>query len=189
MLLYHYSKDRYNSLTTREFRGLKIDEEMLKRKREYVPGNYNQHISFFFDPIPFQILGKIYGEGHAAWYPGSELYQYIVDSRDIGKFAYHIVESPESVEMVLDDDVTIEQYHERFAVIAKEKLYIGYSNSELERATRQFTGKTRKYFEEAGKKPTFDTVRDKYAAFVPHVMLYPKGGVVEYIEVDKIRIR
>ena len=100
MLLYHYSKDRYNSLTTREFIGLK-----------------------------------------------------------------------QSVE------------------IAKEKLYIGYSNSELERATRQFVSKTRRYFEEDGKKPTLDTVRDKYAAFVPHVMLYPKGVVVEYNEVDKKRIR
>ena len=72
------------------------------------------------------------------------------------------------------------------------KTYLPFSNgilSELERATRQFVSKTRRYFEEDGKKPTLDTVRDKYAAFVPHVMLYPKGVVVEYNEVDKKRIR
>ena len=189
MILYHYSVTKFDNLTTAEYRGSKVTEDMIKMKRPYTPGFYNQHISFFFDPVPFQLLGKLYGKDHKAWYPGSKLFQYIVDSEKIGDFAYHIVETPEAIEMVFDDTIEPAEFHRRFSEIAEAKKYIGKGNIELEHGSRKFIGKTREYFTKASKMEQFDSFKEKYAACVPHVMLYPKTGIVKYEEVSNIVIR
>lgn len=185
MLLFHYSKDLFDKLLTREKQG-----NVIKIKQEsYLPGNYNQHISFFFDPIPFYLISKIYGKDHPVWFPGNKLYQYVVDSSTIGNFKYHIVETPEKTQLVLDDSISEEDYKKIYPELAKKNFYLGTNNSELEKGSKKFINKTREYFLEANKKPNWEQVKNKYAAYIPHVMLYPDSGEVTISEVNTVKIR
>ena len=187
MKLYHYSSGKYQSLTTLEKRGQKYESKLPHHA--YLPGRYDQSISFFFDPIPFTLLSSIYGKDHPVWFPGNKLFQYLVESDDIGDFKYHIVESPEKTELIIDDEVTTEDYLRIYPKIAKKKLYLGKGSSELTRGSKPFINKTQQYFINAPKIKGWIEQSNKYAAYVPHVMIYPSSGEIDYEEVSSIKIR
>jgi len=102
MKLYHYAKDLYPILKNRLKSGAaddkEIEEQMAWNKEIGGPGIYNAHISFFIDPLPLVLLGKIFDERHHTWFNGNELYEYIVDVDSLDKnIVYDIVESPMAV--------------------------------------------------------------------------------------------
>ena len=187
MFLYHYSKEKFDEIRTKENRG-----DIFNGKpsiHTYLPGRYDQSRSFYFDPIPFPMISKVYGKDHAVWHPGNILFQYVVDSSKIGNFKYHIVETPEKNALVLDDDVSTEDYLRSYPKIARLKGYLGEGNIALEKAAKPFVGKLRDNILLASKIPEWQKSKHLYASFVTHLMLYPASGVVPYEEVTTIKIR
>jgi hypothetical protein len=134
-------------------------------------------------------MGKIYGKEHHTWYPGNELYQYEIESKDIGDFTYSIVETPEKLELYYDDSVSEKQYQERYSKIVSDLKLIGHNNKDLEIACKRYIGKTRSCIEKVKDLPNWNDIKNKYAAGVTHLMLYPADGVIKYLNYDKVKIK
>ena len=68
------------------------------------------------------------------------------------------------------------------------KKYYGESKQDFEKVVKLFKDKTQYYFEQAKDHPMFETFKQKYAACVPHVMVYPETGIVVPSNVKKVRV-
>lgn len=197
--LYHYSASRHEVLKTREKSSSHIDKEKLEKAKESMeehrdPGTYFQHISFFFEPVPLDLVGKIFGKDHHFWFPGHEIYEHIVDVDHLPKFKYRIVESPIAVEMFyatdwgdLDDSDALKYFRE---LAEKQKAHgeIGSNPSTFKATAHALVGSVRKAYEELPKRPNWEELKNKYAATVPHVMLYPTGGEVKVDEIKQVTV-
>lgn len=193
MKLYHYSKEHYDELRTLEKQRPITREEKAKAIKDCLnsghPGFYYEHISFFFDPIPYDILGKIFGKDHHTWFPGSRLFEYEIDVKQLGHFSYYIVETPESTELFYDDTISESEYYQKLDQLNKDKHYIGSGEKELIKASQSLIGSTREYYLKVKSRPNWDDIKNKYAATVPHVMVYPDKGIVKYDAVKEVTIK
>ena len=200
MKLYHYSEDLYPILKTRSAVGglTPADIKEAKETAEYrhAPGLYVDHISFFFDPIPLKLLGSIYGKENTTWFNGNVLNEYIVDVTTLeNDILFHIVESPESVALV--DSTTDENWEDdsfkRTFFKTKYDLQIrlgeiGNGRVKLEKQIIKYHNQTEHYYRLASKRSDFKENITKYAANVPHVMMYPKSGTVKIESVNIVTI-
>lgn len=188
MKLYHYSAGKFDRLLTLNQQhkelGTKVPNKFPGQTEEY-----GTHISFFFDKIPLDIIAGIFGHKHGVWRSHSELYEYVVDSTTIGNFKYHIVESPEKTKLYYDKSLTDKQYDVELDKVEKEMGYWGRGNTVFEASAKPLVGGTRKAYMQLPHHPNFEQIRNKYAATVPHVMLYPDSGVVEYEHCAKVHVR
>lgn len=169
MLIYHYAAQPFDVLKTLEAQG----------KTNNIPSipDYNQHISFFLEPIPFDFMGTVFGPKHHTWFPGSTVYEHTVLVKDITGFRYRIVESPEKTLLYYDDTISDNEYHALLAKLIKENHYEGRDPQVFEKIQRKLKGTVREGYAKLSTRPNFAEIRDKYAATVPHVMLYPDKGV------------
>lgn len=189
MIVYHYSQELYPRLETKEHRGERIKDYKPASELDRFLGNYNQHISFFLDPVPTAIMGRIYGKDHHTWFSGNTLYQYEIDTNTIGDFRYYLVETPEKLKLLYDDTLSDEEYYKKYYQIIKDHSLIGEGNGAFEKAAKPYLGKTRQSIESVQKLPNWESLKDKYAAAVTHVMLYPNSGVVDYASYTKVKIK
>lgn len=198
MLVYHYASEKHSVLKTLEKQGKISKEEKLKEEELYaikckkykysIPGYYYEHISFFFDKVPIDIIADCFNHEHEFWKSGSQIYQYTVDTDKIGNFLYEIVESPEKTDLVFDESISEKDYYILHAKMVIENKYIGKNSSELEKASSKFIGTTRQYFKALKERDNFNDLKKKYAATVPHVMIYPHLGQIKYSSVEKVQI-
>lgn len=150
-------------------------------------GPYYSHISFFLEPIPLDIISELFGGTHNVWCSGNQLYQYTVDPHTIGEFKYSVVESPEKTKLLYDPTVTDADYEIVLASVIKQHGYIGSGVKQLIRATKSLVGTTRKYYKLLPGRPNFKAkLSQKYAATVPHVMIYPATGEILYQDVQQV---
>lgn len=187
VLLYHYSGSKYDILLTRKRQGIPKPDVVLQTSQEIKPGDYTEHISFFVDPAPLDILSKVYRK-HDVWHKGNILYEHTVDLALVGDFKYHFVETPEKIQLLFDDSVSVLEYYNQLNKINKNKHYIGASLDEFMYPYNSFKGTTRDYILKAPSYPNWESNRHKYAACVPHVMLYPKTGEVTVSSVKQVTI-
>ena len=197
MKLYHYSKDKYEILMNKIKQG-KFTEKELKEQIEYTketnsPGTYLEHISFFFDPAPLHLLGLIFGKGHHTWFDGNKLYEYIIDVDSLGDIPYNVVETPLCLKL-LDNTEWVDTY-EFFIKYQKNKYKLQRANGEigntLDKLKHQITlfqGKTSQYYLAAKQRLDAKDNFDKYAACVPHVMLYPNNGTIAIESINKVTV-
>lgn len=190
MLLYHYSVNRYAKLKTLAAQGKVSKEEREKAEKSHSarPGYYFDHVSFFFDPVPLKTISQYFPKDHPAWKSGNSLFQYVVDSSRIGAFQFEVVESPEKTKIYYDDSIDLETYHRLLAEILSENGYVGSGNDALEKACRKFIRTTDRYFKTIPRRPNYDEIKYKYAATVPHLMLYPESGEISYLSVKKVTV-
>jgi len=194
--LYHYSNKMLDSIKTREAQGIIPSREDLKGQQKTKdfwnkPGLYDQHISFFLEPIPLDILGDIYGKEHHTWFPGNEFYEYVVLLSDIGEFGYELVETPRDVEMFYDPKYERTSMKEYAAIRNQYKVKYGEKGNDrvtFMKVASSMQGLTRSCYEQINQRPNWGEIKKLYAATVPHVMLYPKDGVVKYQSVRKVKI-
>lgn len=186
--LYHYANQPHALLQTLKRRGIK-PTFIRSESKEEVPGEYGEHISFFVDPVPVVVMGRVYGKDHPVWYPGSRLYEHRVSLSELGKFSYHFVETPEKVLMLFDDQIGDAEYWRRLNRINAEKAYIGNSLNQFTRVYDSFKGTTESRILRAPTYPHWERSRLKYAACVPHVMIYPAKGELMVDCVTQITIR
>lgn len=199
MLLYHYSKERYDVLKTRRLSHTFSASELVKIKKrtEFTSsvGMYIDHISFFFDPIPSALLGDIFDKDHSAWFPGSKLYEYVIDSKELSNLvAYDVVETPEEL-VVFDrvdwpdnDPAFARQYFRDRARRTRHNRTNGTRYLDLLEQIRKYQGTTKEHYRKAVLRDDWYENRLKYAANVPHLMVYPKGGEVSYFEIRELTI-
>ena len=70
MYLYHYSDKLFDRLLTKRKQGVTDDENKLEKYA------YLDHISFFLEPIPLDILPSIHKNKHPFYVEGKELNEY-----------------------------------------------------------------------------------------------------------------
>lgn len=193
MKLYHYSKQHYSELRTLEKQRPISQEEKKKaieiRLSSLAPGFYYEHISFFFDPVPYEALGKIFGKDHHTWFPGSQLFEYEIDVKQLGHFSYFIVETPEKTELFYNQTISDDEYDVRIKEIIEEHHYIGQGEKAFIKASEPLIGSTRDYYLKIKSRPNWNDIKNKYAATVPHVMVYPDKGIVKYNAVKEVTIK
>lgn len=198
MKLYHYSKDLYTILKNRLKIGSSTDKEDLEQKewnkKTNGPGVYNGSISFFIDPLPLELLGRIYGKGHHTWFDGNELYEYVIDTDALDKdITYSVVETPMAVKMLdetewVDTDEFLIEYKKKLNALKVSAGETGNSRSKLETELSKYKDKTRSFYLEASRRSDFKEHFDKYAANVPHVMLYPDSGAISIESVNMVKV-
>ena len=194
--LYHYSIECYDRLLTRTQQGIVLSEAEQQRaeremKRYFQTGLYNDSISFFFEPVPLDILGALYGKDHPVWKPGQSLFEYMVPIDSLPKGPYRFAETPVCQQYLYDEAYSKLPDHVWFEerYLAQKKLgEVGTDHRVLKQKAYSYQGKTRDFFIRATQRPEFDDYRLKYAANVPHLMLYPEGGIVDYATVQKVRV-
>jgi hypothetical protein len=201
--LYHYAPDFYPNLQTRRKSG-KADVAEIKRAEESarrlgLEGPYVDHISFFFDPIPADILPNLYGQDHAVWFKGNKLYEYIVDVDSLQRdLLYRVVESErktafldkfaEEHNWVDDDPVLLMKYLKEIDTLQRKWGELGREWSEFKKQIQLNQGKTRSAYIRASQRDDFEAGRRRYASNVPHLMVYPSPGVIDYAEVNTVTL-
>lgn len=198
MLLYHYAKERHPILLTKEKQNTVTPEDRKNAEKEYIehfkktgykrPGYYFEHISFFFEPVPLEIMSTIFPRNHSIWTRGNMIFEHVVDSTKIKLFDFEVVEFPEKTEIYYDDSLTDKEYFNKLKQAIKENGYIGKNNEALESVSRKFLGHTEEYFKAIKDRPNYKDIKEKYAATVPHVMLYPHIGKIPVRSIQLVKV-
>ena len=202
--LYHYSSLLYPTLLTKRKSGAASKEEIKQAERRASGKGpdmkpYVDHISFFFDPIPSVMLSRIFGTNHQVWFTGSKLYEYTVTVDSLSDdFSFEVVESAQRTKLldvfsekhdwVNDNPATLKLWE---AHEIKHKLQwgeIGRGKQALKVQMLGTDGDLGKAFLSAYNRPDFEDGRFKYAANVPHVMIYPSSGEIQYTAVERLTI-
>jgi len=199
--LYHYAASEFSELLTPRVRGttdpkkLKMADE--RAKRFGLVGPYCDHISFFFEPIPLDILGKLFGKDHPVWFSGNKLYQHVISLDDLGDCPYEVVETP-TQNRVADkfdwskEDKREDNLTEFFKQQNRAKTLngeIGYDKKKLHEQISKYRGGTRAAYIAMSKSEDFQDGFMQYAAGVPHVMAYPPSGKVAVLEVSQVTVK
>jgi len=183
MYIYHYSNEKHPVLLTRRKQG--IDPP----KNASVGGNYVDHISFFFDPIPSKTIASIYGSFHPVWRKGNTLVEHVINVATLDKdIMFHVVESINKTKLfdefveennwVYDDPVLLEKWKILENKNTVKWGEIGKGLKLLEIQVKKNKGITELAYINASRRNDFEENKMKYAANVPHLMLYPKQGEI-----------
>jgi len=183
MLLYHYTTTPYKYFKTLAMqRPIGLVEkakavEIAKFRKD--PGPYYDHISFFFEKVPIDIIGTLFkNSGNTFWINGNVIYEHCIDSDSLGNFKYVIVETgihkpllniwPED-----DNEKDKEIYFKKLYSLNLQNNYIGTNGAKFDTVAKSFIGHTRQAYINAVKNPFEPESLRRYAADVPHVMIYP----------------
>lgn len=177
MNFYHYSKEQHTELKS-------LSAQQGAAPKTII--SYSNSISLFMEPLPLNVA-DIFRNEHNLYRSGLELYEHVIDSNNLPlNIDWHIVESPEKVELLYKkqdwENATEEMmkaYKDEISAMEINEGYIGSGRLALVKKLRSrfFSGKTMEdYFKEAEylhcNHPE-DKIIDRYAACVPHVMIYP----------------
>ncbi len=198
MKLYHYSTLPFTKLKTRKASGKcseeEIEQDLVYAKRIQSPGPYNESLSFFFDPVPLKLLGKLFRNANDFWFPGNVIYEHIVETESLKEpLIYFISDTPTDTK-TLDETTWVET--EEFEInYLREKnkrkrntKEIGTIRQDLENQIKKYVNKTAIFYQEASKRIDFNDYVKMYAAFVPHVILYPMNGEVTVVTINKCTV-
>lgn len=150
--------------------------------------SYGNSVSFFFEPIPLD-LPQLFFNKNPMWVSGETLYQHEIELYTLEPdILYHIVETPRKTELLYEvqDWSKVKSQPKLkdlyFNQVEKMEVRYGYRGKGVKkmlfviRRDRLATG-IRYRFNEAvniiEKHNEWETNGTKYAAMVPHVMLYP----------------
>jgi len=195
IFLYHYSAEKHNVLKTVEKQNKLTNEEKAKWDKiahdSNRAGAYYQHISFFFEPIPIDIISNVFNNEHPVWRSGNVLYEHQVKISDLGEFAFELVESPEVTELFYNpkyDKYVDKRWYELVHHTLETNKYIGNTSEELIVAINKNKGKVRESYLLLPTRLNFQDIKDKYAATVPHLMVYSESGEVRVDKINRIVI-
>ncbi len=176
--LYHYSTDEYDYIKTLNQQN-RVTKDSVR--------DYGNSASFLFERIPLDI-GDIFAGDNPFWVSTTRLYEHEILLSDIETdINYHITESPQKTDLlynkqdwtkVTKDNGLVKTYLQQVNELELKLGYIGAGRNKLlqiiTKNNLQFglrdnyinaVAMVRKYNEKENL--------EKYAALVPHVMLYP----------------
>lgn len=180
-VLYHYSKERFPKLLTLEQQkdiapAIKQDAlEAAKFRGDLFP--YYQHVSFFLDTVPLDLVGNIFPEDHRAWVNGNQLWEYEVDPKTLPIKGWVLTEAPLQ-NFLFDVLPWFENRTYKRGYFKMLKLGRVLTQSEgsdtagLLRCIEKYKGRTREAYEKVKSRKDWEDIKHMYAATVPHLMLY-----------------
>lgn len=187
--LYHYSSvanGMYRRLQTK-----RITFSLKEPQKGDTYGlNYNDHISLFFERVPLDIIANVFGGENDFWKSGHKLYEYEIDINDIELGSFVVVEMPELMKFYYDDNINDEDYIK----IKHDMQFMRYTKDELVAFCKRYqNGATREKYKELGIR--INSVREsseikkKYAPAVPHVLVFPKFGIIKYRHITEVIVK
>lgn len=187
MKLYHYNSERFGELLTRELQGKVTDEQRRDAAAAANfrgdPGPYTDHVSFFMEPAPLDILGSIFPEDHHTWRAGNRLIEHVVETKDLDIYGWQIVETPITM-LFLDHLPWYENvWYKRlfFKTLATSRKLFHEQGTDvrgLERGLAKFKpGFSREAYLKIPSLDYYDEIKDMYAATVPHLMIYTRNPI------------
>ena len=188
-VLFHYSDKLFHHIKSLRAQGhltpVQIREAEKLSKGTILPP-YIDNISFFIDPLHLSAMPGYYDDKHTFYKHGKELFEYEIDTADLGELTYQLVESPEKTAMVYDPSIDDAEFYAKMDEYHKSLKYIGNNVNDLDEVINRFKGTIDSYFHKVKNYPDFEKLMSKYAALVPHLMIYPKSGVVKYRQIHSI---
>jgi len=194
MKLYHYSDNQYDQLQSRRVSGLPGPEGIR------VSDDYFDHISFFFDPIPSKLMPEIFYKGHPFWHKGHKLYEHVIEVDDLeDEFNFRVVESERKTALLDefskehnwedDNPKTLALWNVELFKMQKKYGEVGFNKAALKAFLKTLPRDVTRYGYLAAKaRPDFDWGYNKYAANVPHIMLYVRTGIIPVKQVFELTI-
>ena len=193
MKLYHYSPIELTELKSKIARG-------IKSAGDHGIKGYASSISFFLEPIPLDIA-EILKHEHDFWISGRELYQHEIDSNDLPlDVDFVLVETPDKTKLLYEEQdwdkaegnpELVKQYKQEIEDLEIKKGYRGKGRMKLVQTCKPFTKGISKYYKNMYTlhcKHPEDNLIKKYAATVPHLMIYVGKEAVRVDEVKKITL-
>ncbi len=219
MLFYHYSEIEFSelkSLVAQNKRGRDSEVErnagffdklsnavlqLMDRVNPKGEFDYDRHVSLFLEPIPLD-LPSIFEHRHEFWKSGLELFEYTIDLRDLPEnISYRLTETPEKTRLLYEkqDWVKAKEHPELIPKFKKEILdmenakgYQGHGKDNLVRACSRYNRGIKRYYQrtaQLAKEYPEDKLESKYAACVPHLMIYPGYLPIPIASVKKVALR
>ena len=202
IILYHYSEKMHDPLKTREAQGFVMSPDILKveanknRFKTY-PGLYDRQISFFIDPIPRDLPDK-FDHRHPFWTSGKTLYEhevsvsrtdYVFDDID-----FILTEAPWRKELMdqtnFNNEREVQAYYLKCAAMRAHLGEQGRGVHLLSKVIEKYKGACNQHFGQYRDDPYYETdILPKYAAMVPHLMLYPKDGIIPVHQIRRIKLK
>lgn len=202
MLIYHYSNQLLSSLKTKAASGTMSLADVKKERleAEKIQGEewaYCDHISFFMEPIPAGLLPELFGDQHLVWFKGNKLYEYVVNTADLDvKIRFRVAESAKKTALydqfsaeknwVSDDPKLLKEWRILEDSTAWDWGEKGTKRSDLDKQILAHQDTIVDAFIAARGREDFEENRMKYAANVPHLMLYPEGGKIPIHKINQI---
>ena len=87
-----------------------------------------------------------------------------------------------------DDPETLRKYLTELNQYKRKIGEIGTGVSKLNTQIKKFSGCTERAILKASKHPDFEHFKNKYAANVPHLMIYPSNGLISVTTVNAVEI-
>lgn len=200
MKLYHYNTCQFDYLQSIYGRG--ITSKDRKRLGDYVNNSeglyaYVKNLSFFMEPIPLD-LPKILHNEHEFWLSGRMLFEHVVDTKDLNpNVPYRLVESTEKTDLIFNkqdwdraerENELVTLYKTQIAELEEELELTGIGVSKMVKVASRYKN-LRKSYQDAYKlykKHPEDKLFSKYAACVPHLMIYTAKDKVKVESVKEI---
>ena len=200
--IYHYSKgggDEFNILKSMRISKV-IDIKEIKEFDDYAKqkgdiGSYADSLSFLLDPAPLDVIAGVFKKQHPFWYSGAELFQYKVRINDLVAMPFEMVETPSKTALI--DSITDEQWQEswypEWRKIINDLLVMmgdkGDKLKALKASIKRYQGTTRERYLMVTERADYEGLKTKYAATVPHLMVYPKNGLIKIDSVTRVRVK
>lgn len=196
--LYHYSEQQLAKIFTRRKQGgtpddiVKLAESLANGIGDI--GCYLDHISFFLEPIPLDILPKLFKGEHPFYKSDRQLIEHVVRVNLKDDLKYSLQETP-VIGTFSDrwkwDDIDSDTRRIYLRKINKEmdrlKLQ-GTNPNDMFEVIRPYIGRTRDYFIKARSSQWANDTATKYAGEVPHLMLYPKSGKMDVVRANPVKL-
>lgn len=187
IMFYHYSKKKFSELLTRSLQGVVTEEERKDADEAGTfrgdIGPYYDSISFLLEPAPLDIISSLFPKDHHTWKEGNSLIEHIVDLKGQDFYGWDIVEGPIAMLFVDNlpwiDNVFYKKVYFKTRSLGK-KLFNEQGNDfkSLEKALKKFPeGTTREAYLKIKDRSDYDTIKNMYAATVPHLMIYTKTPI------------
>jgi len=192
MKLYHYSANSHDVLKSLYAQAKLTDKEAERANAWAVEsqavGPYHKHIALFFEKVPLDELGDIYGDYHEIWYHGNEIYEHTVSTEDMADRPYVITETEThraTIGELWDDDYAHRgKYYTTLNKRQQDNNERGHTMSAMVKAAKPFVGGTRAAFEaNRGKEDLL------YAANVPHLMYYAGAFEIPVRKIEKVTVK
>lgn len=202
IILYHYSDKMRDPLKTREAQGFVMSPDILKveaNKYRYMtyPDLYDRQISFFIDPIPRDLPDKFDGRHHF-WKSGKTLYEHEIvvspANKALENIRFMLAEAPWRKKLMdqtnFNNEREVQEYYLKCAAMRAHLGEQGEGISSLSKVIEKYKGTCNQHFGQYRDDPYYETtILPKYAAMVPHLMLYPKDGIIPVHQIRKIKLK
>lgn len=198
--LYHYSKDKYDEILSRNAQGIVTKEELKKEKLAAKfrndPGLDCDSVSLFFEPIPYDIISGVFKNKNPHWKSGQKLFEHKVRISDIEDCPWTATSTPYQlslIDFIEWNDKTPDDYKRKYFRVEHESRQLAGDESDntedLKKCQKRYKGFTRKMYEEVPGRSDFSSIVKQYAGAVVHLIIYPYKGKIKVNSVKEIVIK